>query len=359
MKSLRTPLTLALSASAALALSGCLFSGGDEAKDPLDFGPVIGTVAESVIYPTYSDLFDKATALEAAVQALDTTADAGKLNTARAAWRAARKPWEQSEGFLFGPVSNKGVDPSIDSWPLDSLGLKSILATNATFNFSYVDVQADEVKGFHAIEYLLFGIDSTKTRLTARELDYVRAAVNHFKARTDTLKSSWSPAGENFIAKFSNAGVGSKEYRSKRAAAQELLDGMVAICDEVASGKITEPFENGPKKEESRFSRNSTTDFANNIRSVRNVYLGTYSSGTAKFAHLGHAPGVAAWVDSLDSELAERVMAEIDTAISKTEQVGDFTTALDSNRDKITAARAAIFTLLNTLDKDVRKVLFP
>lgn len=354
MKSVFRPLFSAgLCIAAALALTGCFATDGDEAADPVDFGPVIGAVANNVIYPTYSDLAAKAADLETAVLALDTTADAVKLNAARAAWRAARKPWEQSEGFLFGPVDTKGVDPSIDSWPLDSLALKSILATSATFNVAYVDVQPDEVKGFHAIEYLLFGVDSLKTRLTIRELAYAKAAVSHFRGRTDTLKASWNPAGENFLAEFSNAGAGSKFYRSKRAAAQELLDGMVGICDEVASGKITEPFENGPEKEESRFSRNSTNDFADNIRSVRNVYRGIHADTAAS------GTGLRDWVATVDSALAARVDAEIDSAISKTLQIGDFTSALSANRTRIETARAAIFTLMNSLDQDVRAALFP
>ena len=34
-------------------------------------------------------------------------------------WITAREPWETSEAFLFGPVADKGLDPNMDSWPLD------------------------------------------------------------------------------------------------------------------------------------------------------------------------------------------------------------------------------------------------
>lgn len=349
---------LAAVLTASLMLTGCFTSSEESADDPVDFTPVLASVGENVIYPTYSDLAQKAAALETAVLALDTTVNASRLNAARSAWRAARAPWEESEGFLFGPVDTKGIDPSIDSWPLDSASLKNILAGTATLNVNYVALQVDEVKGFHAIEYLLFGIDSTKTRLTARELAYAQSAATYFRVRTDTLKAAWNPAGGNFLAQFTQAGTGSTVYRSKRAAAEELLDGMVAICDEVGAGKISEPFNHGPDKEESRFSRNSSTDFANNIRSVRNVYQGAYGMILTKGAFVA-TPGVGAWLDSVNAPLGVRVRGEIDSAISKIEQVGDFTAALTTGRPKIEAARAAVLTLMNTLDRDVRRALFP
>ncbi len=347
---------------AALTLTGC-FTSSEEKGDALDFSPILASVADSVIYPTYSDLAAKAAALETAVQLLDSQVTPARLNAARVAWRAARAPWEQSEGFLFGPVDSKGIDPSIDTWPLDSLTLNSILTGTSTLNEAFLALQEENVRGFHAIEYLLFGVDSLKDEgdFTPRQKQYLVAAAANFRARTDILKNAWSATGENYLAEFKTAGMGSTAYRSKRAAAQELLDGMVGICDEVASAKISAPFgpPADPTEEESRFSRNSTNDFANNIRSVRNVYLGTYGSAALhKGAHLGHAKGIASWVDSLNSPLAERVQAEIDSAISKIEQIGDFTAALSANRPKIEAARTAVQTLHTSLDVDVRKALF-
>jgi putative iron-regulated protein len=355
--------------AAALTLTGC-FTSSDEKGDTLDFSPVLASVADDVIYPTYVDLSEKATALEAAVVLLSNQVTPQRLNAARVAWRAARAPWERSEGFLFGPVDTKSIDPSIDTWPLDSLTLGSILGdTTKTLNGNFVELQENNVRGYHAIEFLLFGTDSTKDEgdFTQREVQYLVAAAANFRARVDTLKNSWSPTGGNFLAEFKNAGAGSTSYRSKRAAAQELLEGVVGICDEVASAKISAPFgpPADPREEESRFSRNSTNDFANNIRSVRNIYLGTYSASgivpLPKGSHLGHAKGIAAWVDSLNSPLAERVQAEIDSAISKIEQVGDFTAALTltAGREKIAAAKAAVQTLHTSLDVDVRKTLFP
>lgn len=34
-------------------------------------------------------------------------------------WKEARKNWEWSEAFLFGPATDFGLDPHTDTWPFD------------------------------------------------------------------------------------------------------------------------------------------------------------------------------------------------------------------------------------------------
>ena len=36
------------------------------------------------------------------------------FKAAAAQWIVARRPWETSEAFLFGPVADKGLDPNIE-----------------------------------------------------------------------------------------------------------------------------------------------------------------------------------------------------------------------------------------------------
>jgi putative iron-regulated protein len=347
--------TAALLLTASLGLVGCLSDGGEDRltiRAGYSYDTVIVAVTNNVVYPTYVDLAAKGALLETAVIALNATPNEATLSAARQAWRDARAPWERSEGFLFGPVDEKGIDPSIDSWPLDSATLKNVLTTvNAdTLTVDFVTQQADEVKGFHAIEYLLFGIDSNKTAasITAREHLYLKAAAGSFKARVDTLRASWDVNGGNYTHQFT-------VVNSQRTSAENLLEGMIGICNEVATGKITDPYDFGVSKEESRFSRNSTLDFANNIRSVRNVYLGTYGGTSGK--------GVKTWVLAADSVLAVRVEAEIDSAISKVLQMGDFAAAISTTnpagRAKVAVARTSILKLKATLEGDVKPAILP
>jgi putative iron-regulated protein len=68
---------------------------------------------------TYEDAHDTALALQEATNALLAAPSAETLEAARAAWKQARIPYQQSEAFRFG---NRVVDEwegRVNSWPLD------------------------------------------------------------------------------------------------------------------------------------------------------------------------------------------------------------------------------------------------
>lgn len=53
---------------------------------------------------TYYDLNEKASLLSLRCDEFSSNKTQAHLDLMRQLWRDARKPWEQSEGFLFGPV---------------------------------------------------------------------------------------------------------------------------------------------------------------------------------------------------------------------------------------------------------------
>lgn len=332
-----------------IALSGCSDSGTDAGQEDLEVRPVLEDVGTKVIVGTYEDLAVKAVALSGAVAKFNSDPSSANLDLAKQAWKDARRPWEQSEGFLFGPVDTKGIDPSIDSWPVNKADLDAVLAGSATLNRDYVDKLEGTLKGFHTIEYLLFGQGNKKAAadFTVREKEYLLAVTASFRAATEELKKSWSPSGENFLSKFKDAGQASNLYQTQRAALQELVNGLVGICDEVANGKIADPFSQQDRSlEESQFSDNSINDFQDNIRSVQNVYLGAYGAQTGK--------GLSEFVASRNPTLDQRVKQEIDAAIQAIgEMTPSFGDAIFNNKGKVQAAQSAIQKVKSTLEADV------
>lgn len=195
------------------------------------------------------------------------------------AWRDARVPWEQSEAFLFGPVDTDEHDPFLDTWPLNVTDLEAIIASNA--DIETVEL-ADDVQGFHALEYMLFQDMNGNTDPAAivnalhtdeRRRAYMRRVMGEFTDHTQALRDSWDPAMGNFVAELAMAGHGSMTYDSERAAMQTLLEAMIGIAAELHDAKLGAP---SPAEEESRFSNNSRIDFLNNVRSINNVYEGRF-----------------------------------------------------------------------------------
>ena len=84
-----------------------------------EYDAIINQYVDAVVLPTYSDLKTKNSALYDAVVAFGNNPSNAGFSKICEAWLTAREPWESSEAFLFGPVADYGLDPNMDSWPLD------------------------------------------------------------------------------------------------------------------------------------------------------------------------------------------------------------------------------------------------
>lgn len=126
---------------------------------------IVNQYVDKVVLPTYSELKTKVTTLLDKVSAFQKSPSNAAFEAMATAWLDAREPWESSEAFLFGPVSKLGLDPNMDSWPLDVVGIYNLLKTQKwsdmqwTGNYDEEDTAieaAQSVRGFHTLEYLIF-----------------------------------------------------------------------------------------------------------------------------------------------------------------------------------------------------------
>ena len=124
---------------------------------------IVADYVDVVVLPTYKDLTEANAKLHAAVQELATSPSNKTFEAAAKAWMAARQPWEMSEAFLFGPVDKHGLDPNMDSWPLDQDAIKNVLVSGDFSDLSWDEEDSDDdieaaqnIRGFHTLEFLLF-----------------------------------------------------------------------------------------------------------------------------------------------------------------------------------------------------------
>lgn len=223
------------------------------------------------------------------VFALNEEQTQGKLDRACDAWRAARKPWEQSEAFLYGPADYESLDPSLDSWPLDKDGIDQILKEE---NWSQIEGESEDaqsLRGFHTIEYLLFegGKNKEIAQLSVSELKYIVRVSKHLLEDTKRLHQAWSQGlgteevPGSFAEEFKKHNT--KRFPSAERVLGEIIDGgIINIAGEVGDVKIGNPHQlwlEGKKEEavlqvESWYSWNSLADYEDNIISIENSYLG-------------------------------------------------------------------------------------
>ena len=285
---------------------------------------VVAGVVDNVIVPTYKNLADDTESLLGTLKGLDVnTLTQTAINNACADFKKARNHWELSEAFLGGAASDFDVDPTIDSWPLNRTLLISYLAGGNT-DFSEEMLEDASILGFHALEFILFrngnprnvnefkGYDTYKgfERITgASELAYAQRICELLYQRTCQLQVAWEGAtatnasrvavvdaaglerlttkGYSFGDNMKNAGdTKISTFPNLKDAIAQILSAdegsCVGIADEVGNAKIANPFSSGDVSYvESPFSYNSITDFQDNIRSIRNIWLGSLSGSAA------------------------------------------------------------------------------
>ena len=275
---------------------------------------VLENLVSNVIVPTYTQLADDVEDLEKTLNGLTVqTITQAQIDKACADFKDARMNWERSEAFLGGAASDFSIDPTIDSWPLDRAELLDYFKGGMTAEIE----DESTILGFHALEFILFrnGQNRKVSELQgndtytnfesisgADELKYAQQVCRLLKERCFQLQVAWegeknqnrasvvkaaglgyqTENGLTYGDNLTRAGIsGSKStFPTLQAAIAQILSNdegsCVAIGNEVGTAKIANPFSAGDiAYVESPYSYNSIADFRDNIRSIRNVWLGS------------------------------------------------------------------------------------
>ncbi len=280
--------------------------------------PAVNTVTANILndFPTHIavpnllDLSNKSNELYNSIQTFVANPTDANLYTTQQTWYATRKIWEQSEAFLFGPVSFKGLDPAIDDWPISYTEIDSVLKSSNTFTSAYIQNLNTTLKGFHPIEYMIFGLGGARkaNELTSRQKDYLLAVADNLKTITAQMYTEWQAQGGNYALQVSSAGTSTSVYKTRKEALLEITNSMIGIISEVGEAKIGEPYTViDSMLEESPFSGNSWKDFAMNIQGAKNVYMCSYSAAGS---------GLHALTDLYNKSLDLKIIQKMDAAFN-------------------------------------------
>ena len=362
MKSiLKTSAFIAMSAIMATSMTSCDENNGENtgelsAKEQTLKDAVTPYVNNTVI-PTYKSMADAAiklmNACNEAKEKFESDKDGAqaKITEAGNYWKESRKYWELSEAFLFGAAADYNIDPHIDSWPLDKAALEQLLNNQGMMNAigegggAYVSANLGYgLLGFHAIEYMLFQLNASGDKSSAR-LEASWAGMDNVSSEKQTiLTDNELEPTFNYGESMLNAGQGGSKYVNYTDAAQEILQGCIDIADEVAEQKMGRPA-NGSSEEdknyiESPYSLNSIVDFADNIRSIKNAYEGSNDGDKS----------VSDFIASVNAEKDKAVKDAIAAAITSIEKIPE-PFAKNATSQTTKDAIAAVAKVSNTLSE--------
>lgn len=277
-----------------------------------------------VAQAVYGDSLSTARQLRSAVDRLIAAPDATTLAAARAAWVAARHPYQQTEAYRFGNAIVDDWEGKVNAWPLDeglidyvdaSYGDESdenpyytvnIIAheklelSGRTIDASKIDedliaqlhevdeIEANVTTGYHAIEFLLWGqdlngngpgagqrpaTDFDPANCTgghcARRGQYLKAATDLLVKELEWMSAQWAPGGE-----ARQAVLDAPEAQGLAT----ILGGMGSLSyGELAGERMKLGLMlHDPEEEHDCFSDNTHYSHYNDALGIRNVYTGTY-----------------------------------------------------------------------------------
>ncbi|MCF8482033.1 MAG: peptidase [Rhodospirillum sp.] len=349
-----------MTATAALALAlGAQAAQAAQAVEPTEVLDTYVKIAEA----TYSDSLATAEVLREKVEALIAAPTEDALATAKAAWKAARVPYQQSEVYRFGNAVVDDWEGKVNAWPLDeglidyvdgglygadvgenpfaeanvianpklviagkTIDASKITPTLLSDDLHEVDgIEANVATGYHAIEFLLWGQDLNGTgpgagARPATDFDTANCTGGHcdrraayLKAVTDLLVSDL----KDMVAAWSEGGEGRTALLAEGPG--QGLRAMVMGMGSLSYGELGgERMKLGlmlhdPEEEHDCFSDNTAYSHYYDAKGIRNVYSGTYARPDGKVL-IG--PSLHQLVAAKDEALA----AEMDAKLEATEE---------------------------------------
>ncbi|KGF68495.1 peptidase [Hoeflea sp. BAL378] len=310
----------------------------------------------------FADSLSTAKALDAAIEAFLETPTEEKLDAAKAAWLAARVPYQQTEVYRFGNAIVDDWEGRVNAWPLDeglidyvdasygsesdenSLFTANVIANpQIEINGKTVDagkitpelisgtlqeaggIEANVASGYHAIEFLLWGQDLNGNGPGAgarpatdyslenctngncdRRRDYLAAASDLLVADLEEMAANWTDGGAARAA-LEQAGVA--------GGLSTILTGMGSLSyGELAGERMKLGLLLGdPEEEHDCFSDNTHNSHRYDAVGIRSAFTGSYTrpDGTEL-----NGPSLAELVGQKDQAIAREVSADLDATVA-------------------------------------------
>lgn len=321
---------------------------------------VLNTYSD-IAHAGYEDSLIAARALDKTIDALIEDPGDATLQAARAAWIAAREPYQQTEAYRFGNAIVDDWEGRVNAWPLDE-GLIDYVAssygteseTNALYTVNVIanptltvngtkvdateitpkllserlheaeEVEANVATGYHAIEFLLWGQDLNGSDAGAgtrpasdfdtenctngncdRRAAYLKAASTLLIADLEEMVGNWKTDGAARTALLEN--------HDKGIAA--ILTGMGSLSyGELAGERIKLGLLlHDPEEEHDCFSDNTHDSHYFDQIGIRNVYTGTYRRIDGSIVS---GPSVSDLVREKNADLDRELRTKLDNGVA-------------------------------------------
>jgi putative iron-regulated protein len=348
----RSIFALTLGAGAAIFLAG-----GAKAASPAE---ILDTYAD-IALAEYQDSLKTARALDSAIDTLIAAPDESSLLAARAAWVAARAPYQQTEVYRFGNAIVDDWEGKVNAWPLDeglidyvdaSYGSESdqnmLYSVNVIANETIKvngeeadvseitpallsgtlheaeEVEANVATGYHAIEFLLWGQDLNGSGAgagmrPASDFDLKDCTGGHCERRAAYLKAASElliSDLEEMVSNWEEGGAAREALMAdEQAGLATILTGMGSLSYGELAGERMKLglLLHDPEEEHDCFSDNTHNSHYFDQIGIRNVYHGHYRRIDGSVVS---GPSIASLLAEADPAVAAELSEMLDATVA-------------------------------------------
>jgi predicted lipoprotein len=280
-------LALALLAWSLLAPRARAAAGADPLTRKL-----LAEIGESIILANYRRFASEAGDLEAAARALESRPEEERVAGLREAWRNARRAWKLCEAHFIGPEAKRVLEAKIDTTAIRPEKIEEIAAGSQPLDAARVEELGSGVKGFAALEYLLFDGEapagSAWKRLASgpgagRRRRLLGALAENLAATAREVRDGWEPEKGNYLAEFRRGRPEHDAPFPEKVSLDDLINQLIAHVEVIGDLRLGRPLgiRASPRGEpdasllESRASARSLDDLLDSLEGVAVIYRGT------------------------------------------------------------------------------------
>ena len=255
---------------------------------------VLVSITDGVIVPTYREVARNTAQLDQDAKALCDVPSQTSLDAARQSWRAARGSWARSKPMGMGPVMDRRSMRLLDWSPTDTEGIDVLLAEGRRIGTAEArDVLASNLRGFGAIEHLLFFDDSlANDDVSGLRCAYLKALTEVAQQETAAILLNWVEGGEGNPPYKDFFTDRSKSALLPIAAVADLVRSSVFLIRDIVELRLTAA--RGLEEEgidlgaiPGNAAGNGLEDLRNEILGIQAVYQGASDDGWGISALVG------------------------------------------------------------------------
>jgi len=167
----------------------------DLSNDNFDRTAMLTNWADNIIIPGYTAYVEDLSDLKAAKNAFIVNADNQSLQTLRSNWLSAYKSWQRVAIFEIGKAEELTLRDFSNIYPTSALEIEENINTS---DYNLELPSSRDEQGFPALDYLLYGIESSDADIINRyqtdpnAKDYLNDVVERLNILSNTVLNDWN-----------------------------------------------------------------------------------------------------------------------------------------------------------------------